>query len=94
MAEGQSSYRELAQVLANTPLLFREARRARGLSMRAAAAEIGLSFSTVHRIESGEDCVASNLIAVLRWLDQTGKEPPMPTAEWLLRTTQKESADA
>ncbi len=33
------------------------------------------------------DCVASNLIAVMRWLDQTGEEPPMPTAKWLLEAT-------
>lgn len=90
-AEKPTPYKELAQVLANLPLIFREQRRARGLSMRAAAAEIGCSFSTLHRIEHGEDCVASNLIAVMRWLDQTGEEPAMPTAEWLLKATQEAS---
>jgi transcriptional regulator with XRE-family HTH domain len=84
MAEAQSSYLELAQVLANIPLICRETRRARGLSLREAARQVGVSFSTLHRIESGEDCVASHLIGVMRWLDGTGKEPPLPTAEWLL----------
>ncbi len=65
-------YAELAGVIAALPLLLREARRAQGLSMRAAAAQLGMSFSTVDRIERGEDCVLSNAVAVLRWLDQTG----------------------
>jgi len=64
-------YRELAGVLEGLPLLLREARRARGLSLRAAAGEIGMSFSTVTRIEEGVDCVLSNAVAVLLWLDQT-----------------------
>jgi transcriptional regulator with XRE-family HTH domain len=64
-------YAELAEVIARLPMLLREARRARGLSMRAAARELGISFSTVHRIEEGQDCALSNAVAVLRWLDQT-----------------------
>ncbi len=85
--EKPPSYTELAQILANLPLVLREQRRARGLSLRAAAIDIGCAFSTITRIEKGEDCVASNLIAVMRWLDQTGEEPPMPTAKWLLEAT-------
>lgn len=69
MAERLTSYSELADVLAALPLICREMRRARGLSMREAAKQVGVSFSTIHRIESGEDCVASNLIAVMRWVD-------------------------
>jgi len=65
----QTTYSELAQVLASLPMLLREARRARKLSLRAVARELDLSFSTVTRIESGEDCVLSNAVAVLRWLD-------------------------
>jgi ribosome-binding protein aMBF1 (putative translation factor) len=67
--EPLTSYSELADVLASLPLLLREARRARGLSTRRAGAEIDCAFSTVHRIEQGEDCVLSNAVAVLRWLD-------------------------
>lgn len=63
-------YAELADVIASLPLLLRETRRARRLSLRAAAKELGMSFSTVTRIEGGEDCALSNAVAVLRWLDQ------------------------
>ena len=63
-------YVELAEVVASLPLLLREARRARRLSMRAAAREMGISFSTVTRIEQGEDCALSNAMTVFRWLDQ------------------------
>jgi ribosome-binding protein aMBF1 (putative translation factor) len=68
-------YRELASVIASLPVLLREARRARGLSLRAAAKQLGMSFSTVTRIEAGEDCALSNATAVLKWLDQTAPEP-------------------
>jgi len=65
----QTTYSELAQVLAALPMLLREARRTRRLSIRTAAAEMDMSFSTVNRIESGEDCILSNAVTVLRWLD-------------------------
>ena len=68
-------YAELAEVLDNMGLLLREARRARGLSFRAAAAQIGCSFSTVSRIEAGEDARWESYSAVLRWLDQTHRPP-------------------
>lgn len=64
-------YAELAEVIDRLPMLLREARRARGLSMRAAAKELGISFSTIPRIEAGQDCALSNAVAVMRWLDQT-----------------------
>lgn len=63
-----TSYGELADVLANLPMLLREARRARGLSQRAAAQQIHMSYATVCRIEGGEDCALSNAMAILRWL--------------------------
>jgi hypothetical protein len=44
-------------------------REARGLSLRAAAEEIGISFNTLLRIERGNDCRDSNARAVRRWLD-------------------------
>ncbi len=69
MAAAPTSYPEIALVLDRLPVLLHEARRARGLSVRAAANEIGISFATVSRIEAGEDCVLSNATAVLRWLD-------------------------
>lgn len=68
-------YAEMAEVIARLPMLLREARRARGLSLRAAARQLGMSFSTVTRMEAGEDCALSNAVAVLRWLDQTAAHP-------------------
>lgn len=65
----QTTYTELAGVLTSLPLLVREARRARGLSIRAAAKQIGCSFSTVLRFENGEDCNLSNAQLMLSWLD-------------------------
>lgn len=75
MAEALTPYTELAEVIASLPLLLRETRRARGLSQRAAADQLGLSFSTISRIETGGDCVLSHATAVLRWLDV---RPPAP----------------
>lgn len=61
-------YAELAEVLANLPLLVRERRRQERLSIRAAAEQIGISFSTIHRMEHGDDMNEASLAAVLRWL--------------------------
>lgn len=63
-----TSYEELADVLDNLPLLLRETRRRRGLSLRATAKEVGTSFSTVTRFENGEDIMLSHASAVLRWI--------------------------
>ena len=63
-----TSYAELAEVLDNLPLLLRETRRRRGLSLRATARELGTSFSTVTRFESGEDIMLSHASAILRWI--------------------------
>ena len=65
-----TTYGEMADVLASLPSTLREVRRIRRLSLRAAATQIGLSFSTLHRIEAGDDAVMSNVSAVLRWLDR------------------------
>lgn len=71
MSERLTPYRELAEIIDRLPLLTREARRARGLSLRMAADKIGISFNTVTRIEHGDDCSLSSAVAVLRWLDWT-----------------------
>lgn len=68
----EATYTEVAQVLDSLPIIAREARRARGLSLRQAAREIGCSFSTLHRIEEGENCHLSHAVELLSWLDQSG----------------------
>lgn len=67
-----TTYSELASVLADLPLLLRETRRARKLSQRGAASEIGSHFSTIRRLEQGDaDCGLTTAIAILRWMDYT-----------------------
>lgn len=69
MNDQPTPYPELAEVLSSLAILVREARRARGLSQRAAAEQMGVSFSTISRAESGGDLIMSNAIAMLCWLD-------------------------
>lgn len=67
-----ASYSTLARILILLPDLHLEARRQRGLSLRQAAAQSGVSYSTLHRLEAGHaGCTLEHAIAVLRWLDQT-----------------------
>ena len=44
------------------------------LSIRDAATMIGISATTMHRFESGDDVDGRTLIAVLKWLMATDKE--------------------
>lgn len=67
-----ATYGEMADVLANLPLIVREARRARGISGRAAAKQMGIDFNTLGRLERGHDVRIDVLAPILRWLDQTG----------------------
>lgn len=69
-----TSYSELADLLGHLPLLLREARRARQLSVREAGRQLGVSGATISRIEGGEDCTGSNAVKILRWLDRA----PLP----------------
>lgn len=64
-----TTYSELAAVIEALPMLLREARRSRGMSLRATASQIGCSFSTVYRFEQGQDANLSNAVAILRWLE-------------------------
>lgn len=70
-----ASYGELAEVIDNLPLLVREARRARGLSLRRVAEQTGLGFGTVARLERGDTVEITVVAPVLRWLDQTTYRP-------------------
>ena len=49
------SYAELADLVENLPLIVLENRRRRQISLREAARELGVSFSTISRVERGED---------------------------------------
>lgn len=71
MSAAPTPYTELADVLTNLPMLCREKRRRRGLSMRTAAKEIGIGFTTVHRFENGGGAHSDNVAAILRWIGDT-----------------------
>lgn len=71
-----STYAELADLLAGIGPVLREARRARRLSMRSAAAQIGVPPSTVLRMERGEGFNSDSLLPVLRWLNAPLTEDP------------------
>lgn len=67
--EHLASYAELADILALLPVLLREARRSRHLTMQQAADQMSISAATVCRIEAGENCRSDIAVTVLRWLD-------------------------
>lgn len=61
-------YSDLSAMCAEIPMALRVTRRIRGLTLRAAAVEIGISSATISRIESGQGYTVGHLRAVLRWL--------------------------
>lgn len=63
---------EMAGILDTLGVVVLNARRTQRLSARELAAKIGVSPSTICRIEAGGDCSTVSLHAVLLWLD--GKE--------------------
>lgn len=69
------TYGDVAALLEDLPALLIDARRARGLNQRAAAAQIGCSQPTISHIEAGDACSLWTAARVLRWLDT----PPTPT---------------
>lgn len=78
----QTTYSDVAQVIDDLPVILASARRARGLSVRAAAKEAGMSFSSFSRVEKGAGFTASVLTGLLRWLDQTGEGSTRSTRKW------------
>lgn len=63
-----TGYDELISVLDSLPLLVRETRRRRGLSLRAAAPLVGVESTTIHRCEQGDNLRLNNAVALLRWV--------------------------
>lgn len=66
------SYGEVASLVERLPDLVRDARRARGLTLRDVSAQCGVDHSTISRIEDRRGAaLAGNVVALLRWLDQS-----------------------
>jgi DNA-binding XRE family transcriptional regulator len=64
------SYAEFAEILEHLPVILKEARSARHCTLRDVAQQIGVSASTIMRMENGEGCQRTTAVAILRWLDQ------------------------
>ena len=68
------TYREISQAVESLPIAVTERRRALGMSIRAAAKEIGIARNTLTRFEEGEDVSIKFQIPILRWLSD-GEKP-------------------
>lgn len=64
-----TAYGALAAVLMAIPQTLADTRHERGLTMQDAADQIGVSISTVHRIENGYTLTPRYTPDLLRWLD-------------------------
>lgn len=62
------SYAAAIEALEALPAALKAVRLSRGIALRGVATEAGVSFSTVTRIESGEDCTVGSALALLRWM--------------------------
>jgi transcriptional regulator with XRE-family HTH domain len=60
----------IVQAVVGLPMRLRAHRAARGLSLRNVARCCGVSLSTIHRIEHGEDYTVDSLIRVAAYLDE------------------------
>ncbi len=68
-----SSFADLAQVISDLPVIVRAARRMRRLSMRSLADEVGVSHSTIYRVENGQEIAGPTVRLLLLWLDEQGR---------------------
>lgn len=64
----RNRYAEAADLLSTLPSAVRAAREETGLSLRDVAAQSGVSFSTVNRVEQGVDVRAAAAERLLRWV--------------------------
>lgn len=63
-----AAYTELISVLEALPLLVRETRRRKALSLRAAAVDSGVQMSTLQRCEQGAGMHLASVVPLLRWV--------------------------
>lgn len=100
MASDQSTYAEIIDVLDRLPNTVREVRRIRRLSLRAAAGQIGISFSTLDRFESRHardiGIQLDPVVRIMRWLDRVDTKwveglpldlPPRPDSDFDIATS-------
>lgn len=66
-----STYAELRDVLSRLGTLVRDERRRRGISLRQAEAETGVSNARLCQLENGGTANVTTALALLAWLDGT-----------------------
>lgn len=62
------AYATAAEVLSDLPALTTVVRNRRALTVAQAAAQIGVSTTTLSGLEAGSNCTRATATAVLRWL--------------------------
>lgn len=68
-------YGQMIETIDNLALVVTAVARSRGLSMRQVAEQSGVVPSTLSRINHGKGLSVENIVALLRWLDDsTAKE--------------------
>jgi transcriptional regulator with XRE-family HTH domain len=71
MERAPSRYDELVQLLDHMPVIIRETRRRKGLTLHEAAAQSGVPASVLSRVDRGlNDLSLRSLKAVLVWSQQ------------------------
>lgn len=67
--DAPTGYDQFLRIIDNLPVLVEHQRRRKGLSLRAAALEIGMSLNTLRRLEQCEgDLQLNNFRLVIEWL--------------------------
>jgi DNA-binding transcriptional regulator YiaG len=72
------TYAEIAKALDVLPVTVAERRRSLGLSVRAAAREIGIARNTLTRFEDGEDVSIKFQTPILVWLSNGDRPARRP----------------
>lgn len=62
---------DVVLILTSLGTTLASVRKIRGMSLREVGRATGLSFSTVTRVEQGEDCAVSSAIALLEWIGRS-----------------------
>jgi len=71
VSEKPSPYADIIGVLTLLPALVREKRRREGLSVRAAAKQVGIPYQNLSRYERGGDAVlGTTVLPLLKWVAQ------------------------
>lgn len=61
-------YTDASDRIGRLPNLCQTARETRGLTVKQAAAQVGIGADTLASFEAGSNCTKSTLLAVLGWL--------------------------